>query len=629
MKSRISQFLAALILCVFGTAYAHAGSVTILPMSPKEGATVTIEYVADAVDASVVGTGKLYALVYGFTIDAEAPRASEVLLEKDGKKWIGKFTPAKGTVYSIVKVGNGLHFDTNNGLFWEMLTASDRGTAVRGAHMRAAMARYGQLPGPCRMKEDFAGAIEELEQETKLHPSNTVARVNYILVMRSTGQLDSLEAVAKLREITESVMQATSALDAVALAQAYEAQARRDDAQRLIMDAAARFPRSIVEEQSDMGQLSTSPNLEVFIQRAAEHLVKWPESFARQNLIDAVIKAATQQNELRPLIRFLDGTKGITAMSYHQAVNFVGANDTLRPDAFRLIDVGLAAAKDDSRRPIYIAPSEWREEQRIATSLLYFVQGAIYRAEKQPDKAIASFVKSMENGGNETEKGCYEMLIGLYRDQAEPKKALTVAERALSSSAATQGVIDAYRTLMAEAGNDSVSIAKKEYELRNKGRDVLSSRLSREMLNQPGIDGKFTGLDGKVLNISDWRGKVVILDYWATWCGPCRQSFPALQKLYDRYKNNPEVVFAIVNVWERVDDRAKTVKDFLSANKSLTFPMYLDKDDSVVAKYGVTGIPTKFYLGKDGRIQFKEVGGTPEEQFLEDASNRIEVLLAQ
>lgn len=131
------------------------------------------------------------------------------------------------------------------------------------------------------------------------------------------------------------------------------------------------------------------------------------------------------------------------------------------------------------------------------------------------------------------------------------------------------------------------------------------------------------------MKISDWKGKVVIIDYWATWCGPCRQSFPSLQKLYERYKANPNVVFAVVNVWERSDDRAKTVRDFLKSNAALTFPMYIDEKDDVVRKYGVTGIPTKFYLGKDGRVQFKEVGFTPEEQFLEDATTRIEALLAQ
>jgi thiol-disulfide isomerase/thioredoxin len=149
------------------------------------------------------------------------------------------------------------------------------------------------------------------------------------------------------------------------------------------------------------------------------------------------------------------------------------------------------------------------------------------------------------------------------------------------------------------------------------------------MLNQPMIDGALTTLDGRPLRISDWKGKVVLIDYWATWCGPCRKSFPAMQKLYEMYRNNPDVAFAIVNVWERGDDRVKIVNDYLKNNPSLTFPVYLDKDDSVVSKYGVTGIPTKFFLGKDGRIQFKEVGYLPEEQFLEESTNRIELLLSQ
>ena len=621
----ILLFIAVLLL----PQHLFGGTVTVLPMSPKEGATVTIEYVPDAVDNNIVEGGKLHAVLYGFTVEAESPRASEVVLEKSGSKWIGNATLAKNIVYTILKVGNGMQYDTNRELYWEFFTASERGTAVRGAHMRAAMARYGQLPATCRMKENFTEAAEELERETKLHPSNTVARVNYILVMRSTGQLDSIEADAKLREITTSVVQAPSALDAIALAQAYESQGRRDEAQRVLLDAGSRFPRSIVDEQTAMGQLSISPTLDAFIDRAAEHLEKWPETFARQNLVDGVVKAATQQNALRQLIVFLDRVKGISAMTYHQAVNFVGANDSLRADAFRLINEGIEAAKDDSRRPLYYGLSEWRQEQRIATSLLYFVQGAIYRAEKQNDKAISSLEKSMEVGGTETEKGCYEFLVGLYSDQQNTKKALAVAERAITTSSATQGVTDAYRKLLAADGMDSVAIAKKEKELRSQGRGVLSIRLAREMLNQMPIEGTFISLDGKPLKISDWRGKVVILDYWATWCGPCRQSFPSLQKLYERYKNNSDVVFAIVNVWERSDDRVKTVRDFLKSNPTLTFPMYLDKDDSVVAKFGVTGIPTKFYLGKDGRVQFKEVGLSPEEQFLEDASNRIEVLLAK
>jgi thiol-disulfide isomerase/thioredoxin/tetratricopeptide (TPR) repeat protein len=621
-------FVLALLVCSSLTS-GTAGTLNILPLSPKAGGTVTLEYTPGPADASLIATGKVHAALYAFTIDAESPRATEVTLSKKGNAWVGTTTVDASTVYTIVKVGNGRSYDTNKELYWEFLTASDKGTPVRGAHMRAAFARYGQMPAPCRMKEDFTDAIEELDKETRAYPNNVVARVNYVIVMKNTGGMDEAEATAKMREVTTSVMQAQTAMDAIALAQAYESQGRQDESQRVMIDAASRFPKSIVAEQTALSQLGSAPTIDAFIDRAAEHLAAWPESFARQNLIDAVVKNATQQNALRALIRFLDRTQGIPAMSYHQAVNYIGANDTLRSEALRLIDVGMAAAKDPARRPAYIGPSEWAEEQRIATSELMFVRGAIHRAQRETDQAITWLERSIEVGGNEAEKNCYDMLIGLYRDKQENAKAIATAERALSSGAGTQGVIDAYRLLLAEEGLDSAAIAKREQSVRDKGRSVLADRITREMLNQPAIDGTFTTLEGVPVNIADWKGKVVILDYWATWCGPCRQSFPSLQKLYERYKNNPNVVFAIVNVWERSNDRPKLVRDFLAQNKNLTFPMYLDTDDSVVGKFGVTGIPTKFYIGRDGRIQFKEVGATPEEQFLEEATNRIEVLLSK
>jgi len=629
MTSISTRFILRLFFSLATVISLTAGTVSILPSSPKEGASFTVEYTPGSLDEAIVSDGNVHAVFYGFTVDAESPRAIEVQLEKSGARWIGKSAVPTGIVYMIVKVGNGRRYDTNKDMFWEVLTASERGSAVFSAHLRAAQARYGMLPLQCKMKEDFADAVDELETETKLHSSNIVARVNYILVMKNTGILDSAESIAKLREITSTTMQATRPLEAIALSQAYEVQGRQEDAQRVMMDAATRFPRSAVGEQIALTQLGSAPTIDAFVVKVNEHLEQWPQSFTRQNLIDAVLKSTTQQGALRTLITFLNRATGLSAMTYHQAVNFIGSNDTLRPDAMRLIDVGLAAAKDEARKPLYYGLSEWLVEQRIATSLLYFVQGAIHRANGDADKSIVSLDKSMEIGGVETEKSCYEMLIGLYRGKNATNQALTVAEKSLSTGASTQGILDAYRSLQAEKGLDSATIAKKENELRTMGRAVLASRISREMLNQLPINGTFYSLEGKPLQISDWRGKIVILDYWATWCGPCRQSFPSMQKLYERYKSNSNVIFAVVNVWERVEDRSKTVKDFLAANPSLTFPMWIDKDDSVVAKFGVTGIPTKFYIGKDGRIQFKEVGFTPEEQFLEEASNRIEVLLAQ
>ncbi len=606
-----------------------AGSVSFLPMSPASGTSVTIEYTAEARDEEMTSGGNLHAVAYLFTADAESPEAVDVTLSKKSGRWSGSLQLPASTVYGIVKVGNGRMYDTNKDLYWEFLVTKDGTRHVEGAHMKAAMARSGQLPAQCRMKDDVEEALELLNKESRLYPKNIVAQLNYIMIAKAVGELDELEATGKYRELTSSVMQIKSPIEAIVISQAYAAQGKAEDANRVMEDAAARFPKSIAAEQYELEQIGKAESLGDFIQRVLKHFENFPATSARQNITDAVTRTTTQQGALRELIYFLNRHPMASAKTYHQAVNFIGANDTLRPQAFQLIEDGLKAADDPVRRPRNVGMFEWNEEQRISRSLLLFVKGAIERAQNRADDAIASLDKSMQIAGDDTEKGCREMLIDLYRNGNKPKKALEVAKSAIVSGSSTPGILQAYREILRSQGEDSSEIADQESVLRSKGRSAMARRVQQEFLNLPGIDGTFTRLDGTPVKISDWKGKVVIIDYWATWCGPCRQSFPSLQKLYERYKDDPNVLIAVVNVWERTDDRVKTVKDFMSKNTSLTFPMFMDKDDSVVRKFGVTGIPTKFYLGKDGRIQFKEVGLHPEEQFLEEATTRIEALLAQ
>lgn len=607
----------------------YAGTVSFLPMNPATGSALTVEYTPEPADDEMMSHGSLHAVAYLFSVEAESPEAVEVELSKKSGKWIGTLQLPATAVYGIVKIGSGRRYDTNRDLFWEILVTKDGNRHVEGAHLKAALARSGQLPVQCRMKEDIEEALEFLNKESRLYPKNIVAQFNYIMIAKAVGELDDVEATGKYRELTSSVMQIKTPLEAIVIAQSYAAQGKTEEANRVMADAAQRFPKSIAAEQFELELLGKAESLSDFIERVIKHFDEFPLSSARQNITDAVTRATTQQGALRELIYFLDRNPKASAKTYHQAVNFIGANDTLRAEAYRLIASGMAAADDPQRRPRNVGQSEWNEEQRISRSLLQFVKGAIERAQNRTDDAISSLEQSVQIAGADAEKGCREMLIDLYRSSGKANKALTVAENAIIEGASTAGILSSFRELLRADGNDDEQISKNESSLRSRGRQAMARRVQQEFLNQAGIDGTFTTLDGKPVNIADWKGKVVVIDYWATWCGPCRQSFPSLQKLYERYRNDPNVVIAVVNVWERTEDRVKTVKDFLAKNTSLTFPMYMDKDDSVVRKFGVTGIPTKFYLGKDGRIQFKEVGLHPEEQFLEEATTRIEALLAQ
>ena len=119
--------------------------------------------------------------------------------------------------------------------------------------------------------------------------------------------------------------------------------------------------------------------------------------------------------------------------------------------------------------------------------------------------------------------------------------------------------------------------------------------------------------EGKLVSLASLKGKIVVLDFWATWCGPCKKSFPAMQMAVNKYKGDKSVVFLFIDTWERMDNPVPAVKDFIKANK-YTFNVLMDlknpstKKCDVIESYKVSGIPTKFVIDKNGKIAYRMTG---------------------
>ena len=110
------------------------------------------------------------------------------------------------------------------------------------------------------------------------------------------------------------------------------------------------------------------------------------------------------------------------------------------------------------------------------------------------------------------------------------------------------------------------------------------------------LDFKLIDLNGKEVSLSDYKGKKVFLNFWASWCPPCISEMPDIEKLYNETKDSDLVILA-VNLGE---DKA-TVKDFSDTNK-YNFKILLDTDQSVGKQYNITAIPTSYFIDKEGNI---------------------------
>lgn len=122
------------------------------------------------------------------------------------------------------------------------------------------------------------------------------------------------------------------------------------------------------------------------------------------------------------------------------------------------------------------------------------------------------------------------------------------------------------------------------------------------------IDFTLTDLDGKKVSLKDFKGKNVYLNFWATWCPPCRSEMPEIEKVYQQYKDKDFVVLAV-----DLGEDKNTVKNFMQQNK-YNFKVLLDSDQSVAAQYNITAIPVSYFIDKDGNIVAKRVGALSEEE---------------
>jgi thiol-disulfide isomerase/thioredoxin len=614
------------------------------PERPRAGAEVSITY--DPAGTELAGVENIEMAAYFF--EDGMPRAEELTPLKEGKKFLVSFTATKETKAVFIKVHdeNKGKVDNNEEKGYGILIYdADTEKPVQGAYAAKAQAvnGYSFMVG---IKRDTDKALELLKKEFALYPASMENRELLSTYAGLAKRANDEQALAELSRMYESL----TILESPGEEQLLLAH----DIGRLVADEESQEELAKrLREQYPQGRFSRQElvdafwrdrdleNRETVFQTFEHEYGHLPQNAdVRDGFASQLATAMASQerwDNADEYLAMISSPQRLASTLNSIAWNMAGGGLKGEPKALEkakayswksLELADPAQVSDLDSKPSYYTEKEWERNRRGVYAMyadtyaliLYKLGDAKGALRYQQIAADEDHFKNTEN--NER--------YGAYLLAAKgPKAALPWLEERIKEGFATPAMKENFKTIALENYEKEELFERYMLSLEAKALEKLREKILKKLIDQAAPEISLVDMEGQEISLAGLEGKTVVVDFWATWCGPCIQSFPGMQRAVDHFANDEQVVFLFVNTWENAKDKKKNAADFLE-KRQYRFRTLMDENNEMVARYGVEGIPTKFIIDPKGRIRFKSVGyDGNEDGLVEELKIMIEIAREQ
>ncbi|HRN46991.1 MAG TPA: TlpA disulfide reductase family protein [Niabella sp.] len=592
-----------------------------IPQKPKPGDEITITYMPGADLEGLLKIPEAFIL----ESSADGNNVTNIKLSRLNGRLTAKFVTDTATRFVALGFMDNDKYDSNNDDGFIILLY-DGNQPYEKANAYAS--NFYDITGKARfgILRDKEKALSYLVKEVNLYPAGK--KSYYTKMVKLQYQMSPITGTSMVqKEIEQTIKMLKTKEDYTILSSLYNLLSFDNQSKFIDKLKTEKFPEAPLSQVDRLFRKGFSTEGDAVKQQAIlDELTVLLKNADDASLHEAslnMMRQAVARDYLRKkdAVNFKKVVNTITdnTIKYRMCQNAAGIfmNDiNTQPQAISFAKDAMNWAKSEvnkpkEKKPAMAVDSEWK------TTRINSYAGAVH-----------TYAQVLEKSGKYTEafkyaKEAAAIKPGIYSHTyitiaqkiLNHKQVKVLAEDLVKSGAANNGVVDILKEIYNKTNNTKTDFESYLAGLKNEAKNKVINDLRSEMLNISAPEFTLVDIDGKTVNLADYKNKVVVLDFWATWCGPCKASFPAMQKAVIKYNENPDVKFLFIDTWERVEDKVTPAKDFISSNK-YRFHVLIDNEDKVVGNYRVEGLPTKIIIGKDGKIKFKDIGYSGSEEGL-------------